>query len=103
MTRWLAILIMLSLPFSTSLLWAHGGNEHVLGTVTESGTDHIVVKTPKGKTVSITIQAQTSFQQDGIATKDVRPQVGDRLVAEVSKDGEKVIGKEIRFSTPKSH
>ncbi|GJL49679.1 MAG: hypothetical protein NPIRA01_09060 [Nitrospirales bacterium] len=103
MTRWLAILVFLSLPLTTSSLWAHGGNEHVLGTVTESSADHVVVKTPKGKSVSITIQAQTSFQQDGVETKDARPQVGDRLVAEVSKDGEEFVGKEIRFATPKSH
>lgn len=102
MTRWLAILVFLALPLTTSSLWAHGGNEHVLGTVTESSADHIVVKTPKGESVSITIQAQTSFQHDGVETKEARPQVGDRLVAEVAKNGETFIGKEIRFATPKT-
>ncbi|GJL55629.1 MAG: hypothetical protein NPIRA02_27610 [Nitrospirales bacterium] len=102
MTRWLAIFVFLSLPLTTTVLWAHGGNEHVLGTVTESNADHIVVKTPKGESVSIAIHAKTSFQQNGIEMKDARPQVGDRLVAEVSKDGEHIVGKEIRFATPKS-
>ncbi|MGB0911224.1 MAG: hypothetical protein ACPGYT_12750 [Nitrospirales bacterium] len=102
MTRWIIILIFLSLSFSPTFLWAHGGNDHILGTVTETTDHQIVVKTPKGESVSITIQPETGFHQNGISTKDARPQVGDRLVAEVSKNGDHVVGKEIRFSTPKA-
>ncbi len=102
MTRWLTIFVFLSFLLTSSLVWAHGGNDHVLGTVTETTEDHIIVKTPKGESISITIHSNTSFQHNGIATKDARPQVGDRLVAEVSKDGDQFVGKEIRFATPKS-
>ena len=102
MTHWLAIFIFLTCTFTTSMLWAHGDNAHVLGTVTEATDDHIVVETPKGESVSIAIHAETSFQQNGISTKEARPQIGDRLVGEVAKDGENLVGKEIRFATPKS-
>ena len=102
MTRWIVILIFLSLPFTTSPLWAHGGNDHVLGTVTESTDQHIIIKTPKGKSASISIHPETEFHKNGISTKDARPQIGDRLVAEVSRDGEHFIGKVIKFSTPQA-
>ncbi len=101
MTRWLIILVFLTLPCTPSLLWAHGGNDHVLGTVTESTDTLIVVKTPKGESVSIRIAPETGFHHNGMSTKDARPKVGDRLVAEVSKDGDHVVGKDIKFSTPK--
>ena len=102
MTYWLAILFFLTCTFTTSSVWAHGDSSHVLGTVTEATDDHIVVETPKGKSVSIAIHAETSFQKNGISTKEARPQVGDRLVGDVAKDGENLVGKEIRFATPKS-
>ncbi|MCA9470547.1 MAG: hypothetical protein MRJ96_10195 [Nitrospirales bacterium] len=102
MTRWFSILILTLLILTPCILWAHGGHEHVLGTVTESTADHIVVTTPKGESVSILIGSETSFQQNGVETKDSRPQVGDRLVAEVRKDGGKFLAEDIRFATPKS-
>ena len=83
-------------------LWAHGGAEHVLGVVTEASKDQVVVKTTKGKTVTIAIDANTTIQQDGIHKKDARPKVGDRLVAEVSQKGDAMVAEEIRFTTSKS-
>jgi hypothetical protein len=83
-------------------LWAHGDAEHILGVVTEATNDHVVVKTTKGKTVTIAFDASTSFQQNGIHKKDARPQVGDRLAAEVLKKGEAMVAEEIRFTTSKS-
>ena len=93
--------ICLSLLLSQSL-WAHGDAEHILGVVTEAAIDHVVVKTTKGEVVTIAFDATTSFEQDGIHKKDARPQVGDRLVAEVSKKGKAFVAEEIRFSKPKS-
>ena len=102
MKRWFSIVFLVFLTLTPFILWAHGGQEHVLGTVTESTDNLIVVKTPKGESVSIVIGSETSFQHNGIETKDMRPQVGDRLVAEVKKDGEKMLAQDIRFATPKS-
>jgi len=92
--------ICLGLFFSQSL-WAHGDAEHILGVVMEATNHQVVVKTTKGETVTIAFDASTTFQQDGIHKKDARPQVGDRLVAEVSKKGDAMVAEEIRFSTPK--
>jgi len=93
--------ICLCLFFSQSL-WAHGDAEHILGVVTAATKDQVVVKTTKGKTVTITFNSSTSFQQDGIHKNDARPRVGDRLAAEVSKKGEAMVAEEIRFTTSKA-
>jgi hypothetical protein len=97
-----AILIVFLFLFLPSSLWAHGDAEHVLGVVTEATNDHVVVKTTKGETVTIAFDSSTSFQQNGINKKDARPQVGDRLAAEVSQKGEALVAEEIRFTTSKS-
>lgn len=88
----------------TALVWAHGDNAHVMGTVTALGEDHVVVMTPKGKSVSLAFHPEIVFQQNGIHVEEVRPQVGDRLVAEVSNQGvpenRDWVATEISFVTP---
>ena len=101
MKRFLTVTILLIVPFFSSMLWAHGGSDHILGTVTEASETHVVVKTSKGASVSITFDTDTTFQKDGIHVKDARPQAGDRLIAEGSQDGKGFAATEIRFSTPK--
>jgi hypothetical protein len=95
------LIVFLCLFFSPSL-WAHGDAKHILGVVTAATKDQVVVKTTKGKTVTITFNSSTTFQQDGIHKNDARPQVGDRLAAEVSKKGETMVAEEIRFTTSQS-
>lgn len=85
-----------------TVLLAHGNSTHVMGTVTESTQDHIVVKTTKGKLVTITVNAETILNHNGINTKTVKPQVGNRVIAETVRNGDTLVAKELRFSSPKS-
>lgn len=96
------MLVLLISLFLSQTLWAHGDAKHILGVVMEAANDHVVVMTTKGETVTIAFDPDTSFQQNGIHKKDARPQVGDRLIAEVSKKGEAMVAEEIQFSRPKS-
>jgi hypothetical protein len=88
----------------TSMVWAHGDNAHVMGTVTALGDDHVVVTTPKGESVTLAFHPQITFQRNGIHVEHARPQIGDRLVAEVSKkdvpENRDWIATEISFVTP---
>jgi hypothetical protein len=96
--------VLFSIFFSTSL-WAHGDASHVMGTVTAVGDNHVVVTTSKGENLSLAFHPQIIFQQNGIHVEHARPQVGDRLVAEVSKKGvpenRDWVATEITFATPK--
>ncbi len=97
--------IIASLLILPAFAWGHGDASHIMGTVTAMEADHVVVKTTKGDSVSLAFQPQTIFKQNGIHMKEARPQVGDRLVAEVSKNGlpqnRDWVATEITFATPK--
>ena len=97
------VLTIMAFIFSFPLfVSAHGDATHVLGTVTETAQDHIVVQTRQGKSVTLVINADTIFQRDGMTTKDARPEVGNRMVAEAEEDGDSLVAKTIRFSSSKS-
>ena len=90
---------MLSFPLFVS---AHGDAHHVLGTVTEAAQDHVVIQTLQGQSVTLVINADTVFQRNGVTTKDARPKVGNRMVAEAEEHGDSLIATTIRFSSSKS-
>ncbi len=100
------LLILVALLILPGFAWGHGDASHVMGTVTTMEDDYVVVKTAKGDSVSLAFQLETIFQQNGIHKKDARPQVGDRLVAEVTKKGlpenRDWVATEITFATPKA-
>lgn len=90
---------ILSFPLFVS---AHGDATHVLGTVTETAQDHLVVQTRQGESVTLVINADTIFQRNGMTTKDARPEVGNRMVAEAEEDGDSLVATKIRFSSSES-
>jgi len=99
------LLILTSILIIPAFAWGHGDASHIMGTVTGIEADHVVVTTTKGDSLSLAFQPQTIFQQNGIHKKDARPQVGDRLMAEVTKKGvpqnRDWVATEITFATPK--
>ncbi len=80
--------------------WPHGGNEHVMGTVTAIDVAHMEVKTPEGRSVSINLTDKTEYSSKN-ALPTPKPHIGDRVVIDVEKDenGLKALGME--FSTPR--
>lgn len=99
------LLILASILILPAFAWGHGDAAHVMGTVISMETDHVVVTTTKGQKVSLAFRPETVFQHNGIHSKDARPKIGDRLVAEVTKDGlpqdRDWVATEINFATPK--
>lgn len=81
MKRIMAITLLMLLTLSTA--FAHGGAEHVMGTVVKVSNDTIDVKTMKGDTKQIMFDAKTSFTKAGakIQASDVKE--GDRVVIDV--------------------
>ncbi len=102
MKQFLALTILAVILACPLFVGAHGSEAHVLGTVTEATQDQITITTLKGKSVTLAITADTTFQHNGIDTKKARPQVGNRLIAVAEKDGDSIVAKSIKFSSPKS-
>ena len=58
------ILLLAALAIPGWLL-AHGGHEHVKGTVTAVDSSHVELKTPDGKSVSVKITGDTKIEVEG--------------------------------------
>ncbi|MGD9851913.1 MAG: hypothetical protein AB7T38_11645 [Nitrospirales bacterium] len=105
MIKQILTVALLTIMTSVPAVWSHGNASHVIGTVTTVGEDHVVVQTPKGETTSIAFTPDTTFQHNGIHSDTARPQIGDRLAAEVTKNGVQEnrdwVASEVKFVTPK--
>ena len=81
----IAAVLLMALLAAAAL--AHGGLEHVLGTVAKITSTVITVKTTAGKTVEVGINAKT------VITKAEKPlpvgeiHVGDRVAIHAEKEG----------------
>ena len=88
MRRNLGVTILL--VFMAAVLYAHGNQQHVIGTVTNVAATAITVKTQDGDSVEVLIAQETKFMRGGqpISAKDVKQ--GDRIVIHANKKGEKL-------------
>jgi hypothetical protein len=89
------------LPFlvTAMLVWAHEGGVHVFGTLKSLEKDHMVVQTREGETVSIYVLPTTRYRNRGDATDTTRLKVGDRVVIDVTEEGDRLIASEVLFSS----
>jgi hypothetical protein len=90
-------LILIGTLLLVTLAFAHGGMEHVLGTVT-AVTDHsLSVKTREGELKTIEFDAETRFMKgDAAATiKDI--QVGSRVAIHAHKNDSALHAAEVRI------
>jgi hypothetical protein len=79
----------------------HGTDQHVMGTVTAIDATHIEVKTPKGASVTVKVTDQTRFTSKAVKRPKGPPQVGDRVVIDVTRDGTVMTATEVQYSNPK--
>ena len=81
MKTMLAFTLLLAL--TTGMAFAHGGAEHVMGTVVKVSADTIEVKTTKGQTKQIMYDAKTPFTKAGAKIQASEVKEGDRVVIDV--------------------
>ena len=102
---WLRLLVTLTCLFISTPSFAHGTEQHVLGTVTAIDAKHIEVKTPMGGTVGVQINKQTRFKEKSNPKGANVPVVGDRVIIKATKDDKKndkvLLATEINFSAAK--
>jgi len=99
--RVLVLFVCISLAAVAAL--AHGGEEHVIGTVSKVTPDSITVKTTANKLVTVGVVPATTFMMGKMAMKIGGLKVGDRVVihAKESKEGT-LVADTVDFSTPKA-
>jgi hypothetical protein len=98
--RLLVLFVCISLAAVSAL--AHGGEEHVIGTVSKVTPDSITVKTTANKLVTVGVVPATTFMMGKMAMKIDALKIGDRVVihAKEPKEGT-LVADTVEFSTPK--
>lgn len=81
--------------------FAHGGEQHVMGTVAAIGKDSITVKTTKGEQ-QLAVTDKTTFENSGKAAKLEDLKVGDRVVIHAMKMEGKLMAHVVRFGATKA-
>ncbi len=87
--------IVLAAALSAS---AHEGSQHVMGTVSAISADRLDVQTKDGKTVGVLTTPKTQYKANKAAGARDAMKVGDRVVIEVTKQGDGLTASEVRFA-----
>ena len=99
MVQRISILSVFVSVFFHMLVFAHGGETHILGTVTALDAQHVVVKTKEGQTLSIRVTQKTKYREGETAATGADLKVGDRVYVEAARDGDTLTASEIRFAS----
>lgn len=98
--RVLVLVVCISLAAVAAL--AHGGEEHVMGTVTKVTADSITVTTMAKEPVTVSIVPATKFTMGKMAIKMDDLKVGSRVVIHATEPKEgTLVADTVEFSTPK--
>jgi len=80
-----------SVALAGTIVFAHGGNEHLRGVVTQISAQTITVQTADKGTKTLTLTDKTAVQRSGKPTHLADVQVGDRVVIDVPEKTTKAL------------
>lgn len=88
--------LTLALLAFTGAMFAHGGMEHVMGTIVKFDNNVLTVKTAKGD-VDVMVNEKTGITNKGQAaqTADLTP--GTRVAVEAMKDGQNLVAHTVKL------
>ena len=98
---WLRLIVTLTCLSISTASFAHGTDQHVLGTVMAINATHVEVKTPKGQSVDVRVNKKTRYKDESNPKGATVPEVGDRVIIMATKDDKVLLATEIHFSTAK--
>ena len=94
-----AILAIVSLALLPIIARAHGGEEHVTGTVTKISDTSVTVKTTAAKTVEVAFDAKTTYARGKEPLQKTDIKVGDRIVIHAVEVNEKLVAHTVAIGT----
>src|ERR1700688_3746431 len=83
----IALALTLALKMTPPIALAHGGLEHVRGTVAKVSDESVTVTTTAGKTVEVLLDAQTTYARADQPLQKSDLKVGDRVVIHAAEKG----------------
>jgi hypothetical protein len=90
-------LVMIALSLFAALAIAHGGLEHVTGTVAKISDTSVTVKTTAGKMVEVAFDAKTTFTKNDQPMDKAAIKVGDRVVVHAAEVKEKLVAQTVQI------
>jgi hypothetical protein len=97
----LRLILTLTCLLISTPSFAHGTDQHVLGTIMAISATHVEVKTPKGQSVDVRVNKKTRFKDESNPKGANMPAVGDRVIIKATKDDKVLLATEIHFSAGK--
>ena len=91
------ILMLAMVGLVAGALFAHGNEQHVMGTVTAMTEDSITVQTKAKDPVTIYTMPDTKYEKSGATASLKDLKVGDRVVIHAAKMNDKLMATEVRF------
>lgn len=102
---WLRLIITLTCLFISTPSFAHGADQHILGTIMAIDAAHVEIKTTKGQPVNVRINKKTRYKDESNPKGATMPKVGDRVVVKAmkgeKKDDKVLFATDIHFSSAK--
>jgi hypothetical protein len=87
----IALFAIVAAALMPTIASAHGGEEHVIGTVTKVSITSVTVKTTDGKTVQVGFDAKTTYSRANQPIQKTDIKVGDRIVIHAEEVDEKLV------------
>ncbi len=91
------LVVTLGVALLPAVALAHGGFEHVLGTVSKISDTSVTVTTAAGKSVEVALDAKTTYARATHALQRTDLKVGDRVVIDAVKAGDKLAAHSIKI------
>ena len=96
-----SFILIACISLITAAAFAHGDEQHVIGTVATVTKDSITVKTTANTLVTVAVVPQTTFSKNKSAAKLSDLNVGDRVVIHAKEPTEgKLVADTVQFSAP---
>ena len=94
--------LIASILLIASFAFAHGNEQHVMGTVSKVTDSAITVTTTDGKSIDVALTSETTFTKDGKTITAKKVKQGDRVVIHAKKNGDKLEAASVRIGGAKS-
>ena len=91
------ILLVAMVVVAAVAAFAHGKEQHVMGTVTAMTDNSITVQTKAKDPVTLYTMPNTKYEKSGAAASMKDLKVGDRVVIHAEKMGGKLMANEVHF------
>src|SRR5688572_20009305 len=80
------IVLVAAFVLSAGIVYAHGGNDHLTGTITAIEGDHIQIKDQAGKTVMVMLGKTTKYLKSEKPSTKAELKVGTRILVDAKMD-----------------